>query len=96
MCSLIFALIEMLHPGSFYSADSSMKLQGHPGHVHQELIQFIYFSLVTLASVGYGDIIPVTPPARAVAAVEGISGQFYIAVLIARLVSLHSSRWGSE
>jgi hypothetical protein len=96
MCSFIFALIEMFYPGSFYSADSSMKLHGHPGHVHQELIQFIYFSLVTLASVGYGDIIPVTPPARAVAAIEGISGQFYIAVLIARLVSLHSSRWTSE
>jgi len=96
MCSFIFALIEMFYPGSFYSADSSMKLHVHPGQVHEELIQFIYFSLVTLASVGYGDIIPVTPPARAVAAIEGISGQFYIAVLIARLVSLHSSRWTSE
>jgi hypothetical protein len=64
--------------------------------IRQEIFQFIYFSLVTLASLGYGDIIPLSPPARAVAAVEGIAGQFYIAVLIARLVSLHSSRWGSD
>ncbi|HUY19127.1 MAG TPA: hypothetical protein VMV15_07860 [Candidatus Binataceae bacterium] len=45
---------------------------------------------------GHALAIPSSPPARAVAAVEGIAGQFYIAVLIARLVSLHSSRWGSE
>jgi len=96
MCSFIFALIEMFYPGSFFNGAATLKMHGAPGEIHKEVIEFIYFSLVTLASVGYGDITPLSPPARAVAAIEGISGQFYIAVLIARLVSLHSSRWGSE
>ncbi len=96
MCSFIFVLIEMFYPGSYQSSTITLKFSGHPGEIHQQIITFIYFSLVTLASVGFGDIIPTSPPARAVAAVEGIAGQFYIAVLIARLVSLHSSRWGGE
>jgi voltage-gated potassium channel len=49
-------------------------------------------SFVTIASLGYGDSTPLGP-AWMFAAVEGILGQFYIAVLIARLVSLHSSNW---
>jgi len=50
---------------------------------------FVYFSFVTLSTVGYGDILPVTPFARSVAYVEAVSGQFYMAVLISRLVALH-------
>jgi voltage-gated potassium channel Kch len=45
-----------------------------------------YFSLVTLATVGYGDITPATELARSLAVVEAIVGQFYIAVLIADLI----------
>ncbi len=96
MCSFIFALIEIFYPGSFGAGGAAANFYVGPKHIRQEIFQFIYFSLVTLASLGYGDIIPLSPPARAVAAIEGIAGQFYIAVLIARLVSLHSSRWGSE
>jgi hypothetical protein len=96
MCSFVFALIEMFYPGSYQSSTITLKFSGHPGETHRQIMTFIYFSLVTLASVGFGDITPASPPARAVAAIEGIAGQFYIAVLIARLVSLHSSRWGSE
>jgi hypothetical protein len=49
---------------------------------------FIYFSFVTLTSVGYGDIAPVHPFARALANVEAIIGQLYPATLLARLVTL--------
>jgi hypothetical protein len=48
----------------------------------------IYFSFVTLTSVGYGDIIPVHPVARALANVEAIIGQLFPATLLARLVTL--------
>jgi hypothetical protein len=48
----------------------------------------IYFSFVTLTSVGYGDIVPVHPVARSLANVEAIIGQFYPATLLARLVTL--------
>ena len=49
-------------------------------------------SLVTLSTVGYGDILPITPQARMLAALEGIIGPLYLAVLIARLVGLAPSR----
>ena len=46
-----------------------------------------YFSLVTLATLGYGDIAPVHPVARSLVTAETITGQLYLAILIARLVS---------
>ncbi len=48
----------------------------------------IYFSFVTLTSVGYGDIVPVHPVARALANLEGIIGQLFPATLLARMVTL--------
>jgi Ion channel len=50
----------------------------------------IYFSFVTLATLGYGDIVPRTDVARGLAVVEGVGGQLFLAVLIARLVSLYA------
>ena len=47
-----------------------------------------YFSVVTLTTVGYGDIVPVSPVARALATLEALTGQLFPAVLLARLVSL--------
>jgi hypothetical protein len=55
----------------------------------------IYFSFVTLTSVGYGDIVSLRPYARGLANVEAIIGQLYPATLLARLVTLeleHRSR----
>jgi len=50
-----------------------------------------YFSFITLSTVGYGDILPVSPVARMLAAMEAITGTLFVAILIARLVALHSS-----
>ena len=50
----------------------------------------IYFSFVTLATLGYGDIVPRTDIARGLAVVEAVGGQLFLAVLVARLVSLYS------
>lgn len=50
-----------------------------------------YFSFITLCTVGYGDITPVSRAARMLAVIEAITGLFYMAVLISRLVSLHAS-----
>ena len=52
----------------------------------------IYFSFITIGTLGYGDIAPISEPARGLAIVEGVSGQMYLAVLVARLVSLYSQR----
>jgi Ion channel len=52
----------------------------------------IYFSLTTLSTIGFGDITPVTLQARYAAVAEGITGQFYLAILVARLVGMQMSQ----
>lgn len=55
-----------------------------------------YFSFITLCTVGYGDIAPVSKVARMLAVLEAISGMFYMAVLISRLVAVYSSSQSSQ
>ena len=52
---------------------------------------FVYFSFVTLTTVGYGDMTPVHPATRSLAIAEALIGQLYPAILLARLVSLAST-----
>ncbi len=52
-------------------------------------LNFIYFSFITLSTVGYGDITPVSHVARTISWMEGITGQVYLTVWIARLIALH-------
>ena len=51
--------------------------------------EFLYFSMITLTSVGYGGIVPVNPFVRLVAALESMTGIFYVAIVVARLVSAY-------
>jgi len=53
---------------------------------------FLYFSMVTLTSVGYGGIAPLNPYVRIVAALESMSGIFFVAVVVARLVSSYGPK----
>jgi Ion channel len=87
-----FNLIEVTHPGSFLVGGQPL---GTSAGVRQSSIpEFFYLSFITLSTVGYGDVLPATPPARMIAALEGIAGQLYLAVLIARLVGIRASRAG--
>ena len=52
---------------------------------------YLYFSFVTLTTLGYGDIAPVTPMARSLAVLVAVTGQLFMAVLLARVVSLYVS-----
>ena len=52
----------------------------------------LYFSLVTLATVGYGDILPVSETARTLAVIEATVGQFYIAVIVAVFVGMYATQ----
>jgi hypothetical protein len=72
----VFAALEAVAPGSLEGAGD-------------DIGSAVYFSFMTLTSVGYGDIAPLTPAARALAMLEAVFGQLYLAVLIARLVSLY-------
>ena len=76
----LFNLTETITPGSFAHDGVIM---GIPRS------SFLYFSLVTLTTVGYGDIVPVTPVARVFAALEGVAGVLYIAITVARLVAAY-------
>ena len=62
----------------------------------QMLNYFVYYSFVTLSTLGYGEIIPIHQVAQNWAAVEAMVGQFFIAIVIARLVSLYTLERGSE
>jgi voltage-gated potassium channel len=53
---------------------------------------FLYFSMITLSGVGYGGILPINSYVRLVAAFENITGVFYLAVVVARVVSSYRSR----
>lgn len=48
-----------------------------------------YFSFVTMTTMGYGHVTPTSAPARTAAYLQAVFGQFYLAVLVARLVALH-------
>lgn len=54
----------------------------------REFGTMLYFSLATLTTTGYGDIVPLNPLARSLAVLEAVGGQFYIAITVARLVTL--------
>jgi hypothetical protein len=56
----------------------------------------VYYSFVTLTTLGYGDVIPQSSPARLLAALEALTGQIYLAVLVARLVGLHVAHTTAE
>jgi voltage-gated potassium channel len=55
----------------------------------------LYFSFITMSTVGYGDIVPLSDTARMLAMMEAVTGTFYTAILISRLVALYSSERGS-
>ena len=56
----------------------------------------VYFSMVTLATVGYGDILPHSDTARAIAVIEAVVGQFYVAVIVAVFVGMYASKQGGR
>ena len=69
--------LELARPGSFHAAKAT-------GEAYSTLV---YYSFVTLTTVGYGDVVPVTAPARALSNLESLVGVLYPAVLIGRLLS---------
>jgi hypothetical protein len=87
MCGLLFCIFEEQWPGSF-----SFQTTSHATSNRSLLAHTIYFSFVTLGTLGYGDITPVGGPARALAVTEAICGQIYLVVVVARLVSLYKGR----
>jgi hypothetical protein len=88
--AFVYSAIETIHPGSFeilidYAKDTSQIDR------QTTLSLFVYYSYVTLTTLGYGDITPVTPPAQSISILEALTGQFYLVILVARLVGNYLS-----
>jgi hypothetical protein len=89
---LMYILIYEVQPGAFTFGSAPTLSSGPPSNQRHIFPVLIYFSLVTLATIGYGDIAPISLQARYLAVAEGITGQFYLAILIARLVAMQMSQ----
>ncbi len=89
--ALANTVLELVSPGAFHFTHQvdmpSNAAYAHPAY----FMQFIYYSFVTLSTLGYGDITPLSNAARMFSSVEAVIGQLYVAVLIARLVGLQIS-----
>jgi voltage-gated potassium channel len=81
-----YAIVAIWRPGAFTFGSTGSPDLSMAG------TNAFYFSFVTLSTVGYGDIVPVSPVARMLAVVEAMTGLLYVAVLIARLVSMYSTQ----
>jgi len=79
--ALMFDFLERLAPGAF-------NMGPQPTQLTPAGARFFYLSIITLTSVGFGDMAPVHPFARSLVMLEGVLGQIYTSVLLARLVSL--------
>jgi hypothetical protein len=83
--TIAYWLVDQVTPGAFAFNTTTGAKESMRG------FNAFYFSFVTLSTVGYGDITPVSHFARMLAALEAMTGLLYVAVLIARLVALYSS-----
>ena len=81
----LYRLITELSPGAFGGLPLTLDRQRWTGDL-------MYFSMVTLTTVGYGDIVPVHPIARSLANMEGLIGQLYPAIILARIMTLYQPR----
>ena len=78
----VFDLVDSIHPGSFVEV-------GLPAGTGMTRASHLYFSFVTLTTLGYGDIVPATPLARMLTVLEAATGVLYIAITVARLVAAY-------
>lgn len=80
----VFNLLQEIHPGSFVETGTPPTIASRHS--------LLYFSLATLTTVGYGDVVAVSRPARMIAVLEAVTGVFYVAITVARLVSAYQQK----
>jgi voltage-gated potassium channel len=85
--AFIYLICEYINPGSLSGLE-------HTGW-HRNMQDVIYFSFVTITSLGYGDILPVTSLARFFTYMQVVTGQFYMAILVASLIGIRLAQHSS-
>ena len=88
---MLYLLIFAFQPNAFSLGSAPPSTPDVPPDRQNVIPIFVYFSLTTLSTIGFGDILPVSLQARYAAVAEGITGQFYLAILVARLVGMQMS-----
>ncbi|UCE58428.1 MAG: hypothetical protein JSU63_13410 [Phycisphaerales bacterium] len=91
LCALAYSVFYYLDPGAFvfsFAEEGEAETMRFGG---ERTFVAIYYSFVTMSTLGYGDIVPISSMARTCAALQAVVGQLYLAVLVARLVGLHIS-----
>ena len=83
MWAFIYSVLESIHPGSFAAGE---------GQIEAGRRLYIYYSFVTITTLGYGDVTPTTDLANSFSFLEAVTGQIYLVVLVARLVGIHISQ----
>ena len=78
MWAFVFTLVETVQPGSITMTAAD-----------ENFFHFLYYSFVTITTLGYGDITPTSEIARSLSMIEAVIGQIYLVVLVARLVGIH-------
>jgi hypothetical protein len=85
--SILIALVCVIDPNAFSFRHLSETMDPAISYVSN----YIYFGFVTLSTLGYGDVVPLTPAARSLSIFTSITGQMYVAIIIAALVSKYLS-----
>jgi len=80
--ALLYALAHQLLPGAFHGLETGTSRAA-------QVSELFYFSFITLTTVGYGDVAPAHPFVRTLSMLQGVTGQLYIAILVASLVGRH-------
>jgi hypothetical protein len=80
--AMVYLILDYLNPGSFSFPESPSR----------SVYQYLYFSFVTITTLGYGDVVPLTQEAYSLVILEAVSGQTYLVVVVAWLVGMHVSR----
>jgi len=89
--SVVYSFIYLVNPNAFAFSDT-LATYLTIEHEDQSFGIFTYFSLVTMTSLGYGDISPISEMARTLAWVQAVLGQLYLAITVAALVGIHIAR----
>jgi hypothetical protein len=86
---VLYSMLDTVWPGSFeVERRLAEQVRTNDSRIHL----FTYYSFITLTTVGYGDVTPLSTPARTCAWLEALTGQFYLAVLVAGLVGVLLAR----
>ncbi len=84
-----YMLVVAAQPGAFHAPHVQSMIEAGGSLRMVGISIFLYYSIVTMTTLGYGDIVPVTPIAQTLSSLEAIVGQLYLAILLGRVVGLY-------